>query len=204
MGYPWVLWCLCCRDFCGDFHFGGRIILGRRLFGSLCWSWRQGVDLQQGIGLGPSSDWPEHSFGNFSHGQELMEVTPDMVDEVLEDVHHVRWNVVERDGEVAAAGSSVCLAEENVFWRQHPSLYSSTTYSILITSGYLLYATYPASFFPLPGRKVRALKRSRKVERIGKAALHESLSQWLKSHRFFVSLLILRFDWRGVFSPKDR
>ena len=37
-----------------------------------------------------------------------------MVDEVLEDVHHVRWNVVERDGGVATAGSSVCLAEENV------------------------------------------------------------------------------------------
>ena len=117
-----------------------------------------------------------------------------MVDEVLEDVHHVRWNVVERDGRVAAAGSSVCLEEENVFIRQHPSLCSSNSYSILITSGYLLYATYPASFFPLPGRKVHALKRSRMVERIGKAALRESLSQWLKSRRFSVSLLILRFD----------
>ena len=116
-----------------------------------------------------------------------------MVDEILEDVHHVRWNVVERDGGVATAGSSVCLAEENVFWRQHPSLCSSTSYSILITSGYLLYATYPASFFPLPGRKFYVLKRSREIERIGKAALHESLLQWRKSHRFFVSILILRF-----------
>ena len=37
-----------------------------------------------------------------------------MVYEVLKDVHHVRWNVVERDGRVATAGRSVCLAEENV------------------------------------------------------------------------------------------
>ena len=171
---PWDFWCLCCRDFCSDFHFRGRIILGRSLFGSLCWSWWKGVDLQQGIGLNPSSDWPEQNFGKFwawaslSHAQELLEDIPDMVDEVLEDVHHVRWNIVERDGGVATAGSSVCLAEENVFWRQHPSLCSSTSYSILITSGYLLYATYPASFFPLPGRKVHALKDLERSKELGR------------------------------------
>jgi len=44
--------------------------------------------------------------------------------------------------------------------------------AVPFASGYLLYATYPASFFPLPEGEVQALKRSRKIERIGKAALH--------------------------------
>ena len=37
-----------------------------------------------------------------------------MVDQILENIHHVWWNVVERDGRVATAGRSVCLAGENV------------------------------------------------------------------------------------------
>ena len=43
-----------------------------------------------------------------------------MVDEVLEHIHHVRRNVVEGDGRITAAGSSIGLRDENTddFWNR--------------------------------------------------------------------------------------
>ena len=42
--------------------------------------------------------------------QQVFNDLPDMVDQILQNIHHVWRDVVERDGRVAAAGSSVCLA----------------------------------------------------------------------------------------------
>ena len=38
-----------------------------------------------------------------------------MVDEILEHIHHVRRDVVEGDGRITAAGSSIGLNDENTY-----------------------------------------------------------------------------------------
>ena len=99
-----------------------------------------------------------------------------MVDQILQNIHHVWRDVVERDGRVAAAGSSVCLAEENVFMYKTTSI-SLFIHQLLNTHHLRVFAVCYISSILLPSswKEIYALKRSRKVERIGKAALHESL-----------------------------
>ena len=97
--------------------FRGRIILGRRYFWaplleSEAGGWSSTGNLarpQLRLAWTQFVDWV-----SLGYVQQVLNDLPDMVDEILQNIHHIWRDVVEWDGRVAAAGSSVCLAEENV------------------------------------------------------------------------------------------